>query len=234
MSIRTQVRDSWSVRLVLPSLLFAVVVGCAPSSTQPAEPPTPAPQSIPSPTTSVEPTLPSGWETFTNAGQCGYAISYPSDMDITGQGTYSWSLSPATTEPGLVTNFIYISVIPDDFPRSGSEPGAIYNYDPAETQTLLDLPVGENGSLREDPNLAPSFTYTRLPDATLGNQAARAYENTQPWEFPPGTKEIRYYLQANGCTYLVGGYIATAGSGQTGAINEELFDQIMATFQVNS
>ena len=156
-------------------------------------------------------------------------------MDITGQGTYSWIVGFATTEPtGPVPNFIYISVIPADFPRSGSEPGAIYNYDPAETQTLLDLPVGENGSLREDPNLAPSFTYTRLPDATLGNQAARAYENTQPWEFPPGTKEIRYYLQANGCIYLVGGYIATAGSGQMGAINEELFDQIMATFQVNS
>ena len=153
-------------------------------------------------------------------------------MDLSSQGTYSWSLSPATTEPGLVTNFIYISVIPDDF--QSNEPGAIYNYDPAETQTLLDLPVGENGSLREDPNLAPSFTYTRLPDTTLSNQTAQTYENTQPWEFPPGTKEIRYYLQANGCTYLVGGYVATVGSGQPGAINEELFDQIMATFQVNS
>jgi hypothetical protein len=27
-------------------------------------------------------------------------------------------------------------------------------------------------------------------------------------EFPVGTKEIRYYLQGNGCTYLVGGRFA--------------------------
>ena len=32
-------------------------------------------------------------------------------------------------------------------------------------------------------------------------------ENTQPRGFPPGAKEIRYYLQANGCTYLIGGYV---------------------------
>ena len=228
MSIRIQVRDSWigqltaqlTVRLVSLSLLFAVVAGCAPAEPQSAEPPAS--------------TLPAGWETYTNDGQCSYAFSHPSDMEGASQGTYSWYLSPtATTEPGLVPNFIYISVIPDDFRRSGSEPGAVYNYDPAETQTLLSLQVGQSQSLREDPNLAPSFTYTRLPNTTLSNQTAQTYENTQPWEFPPGTKEIRHYLQANGCTYLIGGYLATVGSGQTGAINEELFDQIIATFQVN-
>jgi hypothetical protein len=206
-----------SLKPVLLSLLFGLVAACAPAGTQPAEPPTP--------------TLPAGWETFVNNGQCSYAISHPSAMDVASQGTYSWYLSVSTTEPGLVPNFIYISVIPDDF--QSSEPGAIYNYDPAETQTLLNLQVGASQALREDPNLESSFTYTRLPDATLGNLAAQAYENTQPWEFPPGTKEIRYYLQANGCTYLVGGYLATVGSGQPGAINEELFDQIMATFRVN-
>ena len=54
-----------------------------------------------------------------------------------------------------------------------------------------------------------------------------------PWEFPPGTKEIRYYLQANGCTCLIGGYMDATGSSQAGAINKELFDQVIATFQVN-
>jgi hypothetical protein len=151
-------------------------------------------------------------------------------MDGAGQGTYSWSLSHTITGPsGPVPNFIYISVIPDGF-QAG--PGEIYNYDPAETQTLLNMQVGESRSLRDlDPNLAPWFTYTRLPDKTLYNQTAQAYENDQPWEFPAGTKEIRYYLRANGCTYLIGGYFSTVGSGQSGAIDQELFEEIISTFR---
>jgi hypothetical protein len=140
-------------------------------------------------------------------------------------------LSPSTADPGgPVPNFIYVSVIPDDF--QSNESGIIYNYDPAATETLLNMQVGESKSLRDDPNIASWFTYTRLPDATLSNQAAQTYENTQPWEFPLGTKEIRYYIQGNGCTYLIGGYLATAGSGEAGAM-EALFDEIIATFQLN-
>ena len=120
-------------------------------------------------------------------------------------------------------------MIPDDFPQSGGE-GVIYNYDPVETRTLLSMQVGESRSLREDPNLASWFTYTRLPDTALGGHAAQTYENEQPWEFPPGTREIRHYVQAQGCTYLVGGYMATVGSGQPGAIDQELFEQIISTF----
>jgi hypothetical protein len=213
MTARTQV----STRLILLSILLSWLAGCARPSTPPAAPPTP--------------TVPSGWETYNNQGQCGYAIDHPSDMDGASQDTYSWILSRTTTEPsGPVPNFIYISVIPDDFQSGGDE--IIYNYNPAETQTLLNIQVGESRSLRDDPNIAPWFTYTRLPDTSLGNQAAQTYENTQPWEFPLGTREIRYYLKANGCTYLVGGYMATVGSGQPGAIDEELFDQIISSFRL--
>ena len=229
MIARTQVSKS----LIILIILFLGVAGCTPSGIQPVDLATPTAPSIPSPIATVEATLPSGWETYTNSGQCGYAISYPSEMEGVSQGTYSWSLSVSTAEPsGPVPNFIYVSVIPDDF--QSSEPGAIYNYDPVETQTLLSMQVGESKSLRDDPTIAPAFTYTRLPDTTLSSQAAQTYENTQPWEFPSGTKEIRYYLKANGCTYLVGGYMATVGSGQPGAIDEALFNQIIATFRVNS
>jgi hypothetical protein len=152
-------------------------------------------------------------------------------MDGASQDPYSWILSSTAAEPsGPVPNFIYISVIPDDFQPGGDE--IIYNYDPVETQTLLNMQVGEGRSLREDPNLASWFTYTRLPDTTLDRQAAQTYENDQPWEFPLGTKEIRYYLQGNDCLYLIGGYVATVGSGQPGAIDEELFDQIIAAFRL--
>ena len=213
--------------LITLSLFLAGVAGCAGQS--------PTAQAAVPPATQPAPTVQSGWETHAasaNQGQCGYAIDHPSDMDATSQGAYSWTLSHTQTEPsGPTTNFVYISVIPDDF--QSNEPGAIYNYNPTEAQTLLNLQVGASGSFREDPNLAPSFTYTRLPDRTLGNQAAQTYENTQPWEFPSGTKEIRYYLKGNGCTYLIGGYLATVGSGQPGSIDQELFDQIMATFREN-
>jgi len=214
--------------LVILCIVLGGVAGCAPRSTQS----TIAPATVPAPT------LRPGWETrsaSTDQGQCGYAIDHPSDMDVSSQGTYSWLLSVTSAEPsGPVPNFIYISVIPDDFPQNGSEPGVIYNYDPAEAQTLLNMQIDEGRSLRDDPNLAAWFTYTRLPDTALGNQAAQTYENTQPWEFPPGTREIRYYLKGNGCTYLVGGYLATVGSGQPGAIDEELFQQIVATFRLAS
>ena len=242
MSTRTQMRDlrpgRFAVRLVFLSLLFGGVVGCAPARTQPVEPTIPAPtvagtQPV-DPTTAppvVEETLPSDWASYTNPGPCGYTISHPADMAGASQNTYSWILNYRTTDPsGPFPNFIYVSVIPADF-QGGS--GEIYNYDPADTQTLLGLPVGESKSLREDPSIAPSFTYTRLADITLGNSAAQAYENTQPWEFPAGTKEIRYYLQGNGCTYLVGGYMDTMGAGDVGAISQERFNEIMDTFQVN-
>jgi hypothetical protein len=202
--------------LIILGALLAGLTGCTPPVTQPASAPTP--------------TLLPGWETHSNQSECSYAIDHPSNMDVTSQGTYSWLIGVSTTEPaGPVPNFIYISVIPDGFQN---EPGAIYNYDPGETQSLLNMQVGESRSLREDPTTAPWFTYTRLPDTIVGIQAAQTYENTQPWEFPPSTKEIRYYLQGNGCTYLIGAYLATVGSGQPGAIGEDLFDQIIATFRL--
>ena len=245
MNIRTQVRDSWTrqlgVRLILLSLLFAVAAGCAPAATQPVDGTTSTPlieatQTIEQATQTplIAATVPSGWETYTSEGQCGYTISHPADMDGTSQAMHSWILTHAITEPtGIDPNFVYISVIPGDF-QGG--PGDIYNYDPAATERLLNMQVGESASVYDDPNLAdmqPWFTYTRLPDTTLSSQTAQTYENTQPWEFPPGTKEIRYYLQANGCTYLIGGYMATADSGEPRAMSQELFDQIIATFQVN-
>jgi len=62
--------------------------------------------------------------------------------------------------------------------------------------------------------------------------AAQKYENVQPWEFPSGTKEVRYYLSLNGCTYQIGGYLDTIQTNQPGAITEDLFNQIVATIHL--
>ena len=236
MTERTQV----STGLMILSILLIGVAGCAPAGTQPVDPTTaPPPEAATQPvdpTTApptVEATLPAGWETYSasaSQGLCGYAISHPADLEGASQNMYSWILSPTSTEPsGPFPNFVFVSVIPDGFQN---EPGAIYNYDPVVTETLLTMQVGESKSLHANPDLASSFTYTRLPDALLSNHAVQMYENIQPWEFPPGTKEVRFYLQANGCTYLIGGYMDTTGSDQAGPMNEELFDQIVATFRL--
>jgi len=236
MTERTQVITS----LIVLCILLGGAAGCAPQSTQPTAPPTAEPTGAATeapteatPAAQVEAMLPSGWETHSASaeqGSCGYAIDHPSDMEGASQGMYSWSLNYPGTEPnGPYPNFVYVSVIPDGF-QGG--PGEIYNYDPAETQTLLSMQVGESRSLRENLNIDSGFTFTRLPDTALGGQAAQTYQNDQPWEFPPGTQEIRYYVQGNGCTYMVGGYMATVGSGQAGAIDEDLFDQIIATFRL--
>jgi hypothetical protein len=250
-------RTPVSTGLILLSIILVGVVGCAPQATQPVDLPTPTllveetqPVNQATPTLAIEATqlvdqatatplievtLPSGWEMYTSQGQCGYSISHPQDMDITSMVPYSWSINFISTEPsGPDTNFVYVSVIPGDF-QDG--PGVIYNYDPAATERLLSMQVGESRSEYDDPNLANFaswYTYTRLPDTTLSNQTAQTYENTQPGEFPLGTKEIRYYLQANGCTYMIGGYMTTVDSGEPRAISQELFDQIIATFRVNS
>ena len=234
MNTTTQVRDSWilqlGVRLVLLSLLVAIA-GCAPAATQPIEQATPTLFIEATQTPIMEVTLPPGWETYASQEQCGYSISHPGEMDTNSMVTNSWSINFTSTEPsGPDTNFVYVSVIPDDF-QGG--PGEIYNYDPAATENLFSLQVGETGPLYDSPAVASSHMYTRLPDTTLSNQTAQTYENTQPWEFPAGTKEIRYYLKANGCTYLIGGYFATLDSGEPRTMSQELFDQIIATFEVS-
>ena len=226
---RTYLLTRW---LVLLSLCFGGVAGCAPAIASPVALATPTLPVMPSPSpvAPVEPTLPAGWESYESQAQCGYAIDHPSEMRGASQGTYSWILSPGTGESTeAVPNFVYVSVIPDGFQ---GEAGEVYNYDPVAAETLLSLQVGEGKSLHDNPAVAQGFTYTRLPDTTLSNQVAQMYENTEPWEFPAGTKEIRYLLQANGCTYLIGGYMDTTGSTQPGAMNEERFNQIITTFRL--
>jgi len=233
--------------LSIAGLYLAVIVGCSPVGTQPAGEPTPVatqPQATPAtllstatseaPPTPVstatsEALVPAGWETHTSQ-RCEYAISYPSEMQVTVDSAYSSSLGVEAANPDeAARNFVYVSVIVPEFLVIGEE--GIYNYNPAETETLLNMDVGESKDVHEDLNVA-GFTYERKPDTLINDHAAQTYENLQPWEFPEGTKEIRYYLSLNGCTYLIGGYLDTTGSNQPGAITEELFNQIVATTQL--
>lgn len=190
---------------------------------------------IPSSTAISEALIPTGWPTYTSQ-QCEYEISHPAEMQVQAQTPYSDLLvfNLANPEEGA-RNFVYMSVITPEIQsmvKAGIYNHDVYNYDPAEAEILLNMQVGESKPLRELPNLETGFTYQRQPDTSIGGHTAQSYENVQPWEFPGGTKEIRYYLSLNDCTYLIGGYVDTTGSNQPGAITEDLFQQIVATMQL--
>jgi hypothetical protein len=239
-SLTTIVKAMWPVQLrlalVMVGLLLVGATGCRQGRLA-----TPTPSILPSsiqspatpiavlPTITAEAIVPAGWETYTNP-RFHNSISYPPDMEGTDSGDYSWTLGMKLANPDEgARNFVYLSVIPAGFQSSG---GDIYNYNTAEADILINMQVGESKSLREGLDTAAGFSYTRQPDTILDGQTAKVYESTQPWEFPQGTKEIRYYVQTEAYTYLLGGYLDTTGSDQPGAITEALFDQIIATFRV--
>lgn len=217
-------------------LIMMLSVACAPATTQPIEQPTlnaTVQQTVPTKplsTPTSEAMIPGGWRTYTSQ-LCEYSISYPSEMQVTNNGMNSRTLEFELDNPEEgARNFIYVSVINPDF-QSLSEEG-VYNYNPAEADILLNMQVGESKSPQDIADLAQWFTYLRKEDTPINGSPAQTYENVQPWEFPVGTKEIRYYISLNGCTYLVGGYMDTTGSNQPGAIDEELFNQIVATIHL--
>ena len=209
------------------SMIILTISTCAsptiaPGITEQPLEPTAVPSIVP-----TEASIPMGWQTYTSP-RFQYSISYPMGMVVSDNGEYSVTLGVQQTDSGAgARNFVYVSVIPAGFQSEGGE---IYNFNTPETDVLLNMQVGESKALREFAGLAEAFTYTRLADTAISGQAAKTFENTQPWEFPEGTKEIRYYLQTEEYTYLFGAYVNTNGSTQSDAITEDLFNQIVDTF----
>lgn len=244
MNTRTPISNPWlsqsRTAFCLAILLLVINASCVsvrpqPTvNTQPTLQPTasaiePTP-SLSSPTTTDEASIPAGWTTFT--GQpCDYAISLPAGMQIWDEELYSRTFGFKPVNPDqMARNFVYVSVILQDSQKLDGE--SIYNYDPRQTDLLLNMRVGESTVVTSVSDLAPWFTYQRLPDSTLSGYTAQMYENFQPWEFPEGTKEMRYYLSLNDCMLQIGGYLDTTGSNQPGAITQDLFQQLVATLRV--
>jgi len=181
--------------------------------------------------------IPTGWTTYNSANQqCGYGISYPTEMQVTEQTPYSQTFSFKLSDPDAVDpNFVYVSVVNPEIQKmveDGNYNHDVYNYDPMAIGTLLAMQPGESKSIHQSPDMEKWFTFERMPDTDISGYAAQTYENLLPWEFPDGTKEIRYILSLDGCTYLIGGFVDITPSGQEGEITESLFQQIIATMQV--
>lgn len=189
------------------------------------------------PADSGEAPVPAGWAAYTSTSQqCGYTIGYPLELQVTEQTPYSQLFSFNLPESDSdARNFVFVSVITPEIQnavKDGLYNHEAYNYDPAATEILLNMQVGESQSVHQSTDMASGFTFERKADTQLSGYSALAFENLQPWEFPAGTKEIRHYLSLDGCNYLIGGYMDTTGSDLPGTITEASFNQIVATFQV--
>lgn len=181
--------------------------------------------------------VPAEWLTYTSTSQqCGYGINYPPEMKVAEQIPYSQILNFKLSDPDAVNpNFIYVSVVTPETQKmveDGTYNHDVYNYDPMTMETLLSLQIGESRSIHQAPNMEKWFTFEHKPDTDISGQAAQTYENLLPWEFPDGTKEIRYILPSEGCIYLIGGFVDITLSNRPGRITESLFQQIIATVQV--
>ena len=181
--------------------------------------------------------VPATWVTYNNASQqCGYEISYPPELQVTEQTPYSqtFGFNLPDSDAGI-PNSIYMSVVTPEIQKmveDGNYNHDVYNYDPAAIEILVNMQPGESKSIHPAPVMETGFTFERKLDTQISGHNAQTYENIHPWEFPRGTKEIRYYLPSDGCIYLIGGYVDTTQSNQPGTIMEDLFHQIIATVQV--
>lgn len=181
--------------------------------------------------------VPATWATYTSSSQqCGYVISYPPELQVTEQTPYSQTFGFQLADSDAVNpNFIYMSVVTPEIQKmaeDGTYNHDVYNYDPLATETMLNMQPGESKSVHQAPGMETGFTYERKADTQIGGHTAQTYENLNPWEFPSGTKEIRYYLSLDGCTYLIGGYVNTTEPNQSATITESLFHQMIDTLQV--
>jgi len=178
-----------------------------------------------------------GWTTYTSTSQqCGYTISYPPELQVTEDTPYSQTFGIKLTDSDAgARDFIYVSVVTPEIQtriKEGTYEHEVYNYDPAATEILLNMQTGESKSVHQSLSMETGFTYERMQDTQISGHTAQSYENLSPWEFPSGTKEIRYLLSLDGCTYLIGGYVDTTQSNQAGRITESLFHQIIDAIQV--
>lgn len=213
--------------------LSLIVSACTPTHSG-NEQSTSMPEQQASPTNPALTDVPTVFSTETpvTTAQCQFTLSTPPGMYLTNNDPHSEIYAVFLENPAeSARNFVYVSVISPEIQamvRAGTYQNGVYNYEPKVTDSLLAMQIGENISVSD---LDTGFTYERKPDIQIGGYTAQAFENLQPWEFPLGTKEIRYFVFVGGCLYQIGGYVDTTQAKKPGAITEELFFDIVATIQ---
>lgn len=126
-------------------------------------------------TATSEALIPAGWATHSGGQRCSYAIEFPADMQVTDQGPYSQINGFTSVNPDEgARNFVYVSVIDQQLQSTDDEP--VYNFDPTEAETLLNMQVGESKAIREVADLGQWFSYQRMPDRPIAGYAAQTHQ----------------------------------------------------------
>lgn len=172
---------------------------------------------------------PSDWKTYSDQN-LDFSISFPPEFETVPNGENSLLVVKKVDEKGAgPANFIYISVVPKG---SQTQEGQIYNYNKDHIDSLMTMQVSEKKILGgEDIGLSKYITFKRHPDNLISGNYAKVFTNSNPWEFPAGTKEYRYIVAQENVTYLIGGYLTTTDD-HSYSISEELFDQILSTVKL--
>jgi hypothetical protein len=218
-------------------IMLAAAAGCSPAPAEQEASPSPAASQAtehPTATTAIQTPSTAGWITETRSGACPFHLSHPPGMEAASEGDFSQSFSSkAEAPPSAAASFVYVSVVNPEISsliEQGQYDFEVYNFDPAEAAQLRSLQVGESISVNPVAEMAQWFTFERLPDREINGQLSLAFVNRQPWEFPEGILELRYLLTTNDCTYQIGAYLASADSGQTDAMTEDLLSRMVETF----
>lgn len=162
----------------------------------------------------------------------GYSIKLPSTLEVEQMTPHSIQLVTKEKEIGQgPTNFIYISVIPQDMKESIGE---IYNYYADDYNELINMTKqGSSISVTdvEQPDLDEWNTYTFANTVQIDGITAKVFENYKPWEFPNGTTETRYMFEKNGTRYLLGYYTGGDSVGKA-AIDPRIANAIVHSFDL--
>jgi hypothetical protein len=114
----------------------------------------------------------------------------------------------------------FITVIPSGFDNADA---SAYNFLQEEAlQELVNLEVGSSMATEAIPEY---YTFTRLPDLTIGGEDFVLVENTRVWEAPAGVKDRRALLAAGGNLYMLGTYYETVEELET-------FETVLEQFRV--
>jgi hypothetical protein len=174
-------------------------------------------------------TIPDGWKTY-NSETLKYSISYPESYNVEANGENSIIIQKPLKTPSVgPANFVYVSVVTED---KYENDGAVYNFNDDDYEKLMDLDIGDSVSFAasDQPELSKWFTYNRIEDTVIDGQPTRRFENKSPWEFPPGTKEVRYIFEDDGVIYVLGYYYG--GDGLENTIDPYEAFNIVSTFKL--
>ena len=211
---------------LIGAICFTIYTLLARASNAPTQKSAPTPTKTAATNTPI-PTMPSivpsDWLEYSST-EAQYSIFFPSHINSNCYNPYSCQFSGLTSLGNGPASLVYVSVIPSNVRLAD---GSIYNYDASESAILSTIKTGETKTTRPSPEskeLETFYRYKRLPDTRINNHTAKVFENSRPWEFPSGTKELRYIITNDTGMYMIGAYTHPDG------ITEEIARTIIGSF----